>query len=69
MSDAALAWQNRIRRDWRVGGILEIIRTLDRDIALTHKGLRGTFLLMALFSGSLLVLSAFVLVARSRHPA
>jgi hypothetical protein len=52
-----------------VGGNLEIIRPLDRDIARTHEGLRGTFLLMVLVSGSLLVLSALVLVAWSRRPA
>jgi adenylate cyclase len=63
---------NSTKRDWRVGdvgGVLEIIRPLDRDIARTHGGLRGTFLLMALVSGALLVLAALVLVARSRRPA
>ena len=48
--------------------LLEIIRPLDRDIARTHQGLRGTFLLMATVSGALLVLSALVLVVRSRRP-
>ena len=60
------------KREWRVGdvgGVLEIIRPLDRDIARTHGGLRGTFLLMALVSGALHALSAPVLVARSRRPA
>ena len=63
---------NSTRRDWRVGdvgGVLEIIRPLDRDIARTHERLRGTFLQMALVSGALLALSALVLVARSRRPA
>jgi hypothetical protein len=63
---------NRTRRDGRIGdvrGVIEIIRLLDRDIALAHEGLRGTFLLMAVVSGALLSLSALVLVARSRRPA
>ena len=63
---------NSTWRDGSVGdvaGVLEIIRPLDRDIARTHGGLRGTFLLMALVSGALLVLAALVLVARSRRPA
>ena len=62
---------NSTKRDWKVGdvaGVLEIIRPLDRDIARTHQGLRGTFLLMATVSGALLVLSALVLVVRSRRP-
>jgi hypothetical protein len=62
---------NNTKRDWKVGdvaGVLEIIRPLNRDIARTHEGLRGTFLLMAMVSGSLLVLSALVLVVRSRRP-
>jgi serine/threonine protein kinase len=62
---------NSTKRDWKVGdvgGVLEIIRPLSRDIARTHEGLRGTFLLMALVSGALLVLSALVLVVRSRRP-
>jgi adenylate cyclase len=60
------------KREWRVGdvgGVLEIIRPLDRDIARTREGPRGTFLLMALVSGTFLLLSALVLVARSRRPA
>jgi hypothetical protein len=38
---------NSTRRDWRVGdvgGVLEIIRPLDHDIARMYQGLRGTFL-------------------------
>jgi hypothetical protein len=61
---------NSTKRDWKegeVGGILEIIRPLDRDIARTHEGLRGTFLLMAVVSGALLVLSGLVLVVRSQR--
>jgi serine/threonine protein kinase len=61
---------NSTKRDWKVGdvgGVLEIIRPLDRDIARTHEGLRGTFVLMAVVSGSLLGLSGLVLVIRSRR--
>jgi serine/threonine protein kinase len=60
---------NSTKRDWRVGdvaGVLEIIRPLDSDIARTHEGLRGTFLLMAGVSGALLLLCGLVLVVRSR---
>ena len=49
---------NSTKRDWKegdVGGVLEIIRPLDRDIARTREGLRGTFVLMAVVSGSLLL--------------
>ena len=59
---------NSTKRDWKegeVGGVLEIIRPLDRDIARTREGLRGTFVLMAVVSGALLVLSGLVLVVRS----
>jgi serine/threonine protein kinase len=58
------------RRDWRVGdvrGVLEIIRPLDQDIARTNEGLRGTFLLIAAVSASLLGLSGLVLVAGKRR--
>jgi hypothetical protein len=61
---------NSTKRDWNVGdvgGVLEIIRPLDRDIARTREGLRGTFLLVAVVSGALLALSALVLVVRSRR--
>jgi eukaryotic-like serine/threonine-protein kinase len=61
---------NSRKRDWKVGevgGVLEIIRPLDRDIARTREGLRGTFVLMAVVSGALLALSGLVLVARSRR--
>ncbi len=56
---------NSTKRDWKVGdvgGVLEIIRPLDRDIARTREGLRGSFLLMAAVSGALLGLSGLVLV-------
>jgi hypothetical protein len=61
---------NSTKRDWKagdVGGVLEIIRPLDRDIARTHDGLRGTFVLMAAISGALLGLSGLFLVVRSRR--
>jgi serine/threonine protein kinase len=62
---------NSSKRDWKVGdvgGVLEIIRPLDRDVARTREGLRGTFVLIAVVSGALLLLSGLVLLARSRRP-
>jgi adenylate cyclase len=62
---------NSTLRDWRVGdvaGVLEIIWPLDREITPTRDGLHGTFLLTAMVSGALLVLSALVLVVQSRRP-
>jgi adenylate cyclase len=62
--------ENSTRRNWKVGdlgGVLEIIRPLDRDAARTREGLRGTFTLVAVVSGALL-LSGLVLVARPRRP-
>jgi serine/threonine protein kinase len=61
---------NSTKRDWKVGdvgGVLEIIRPLGRDIERTRDGLRGTFILMAAVSGALLGLSGLVLVVRSRR--
>jgi serine/threonine protein kinase len=61
---------NSPKRDWKVGevgGVLEIIRPLDRDVSRTREGLRGTLILMAVVSGTLLALSALVLVSRSRR--
>ena len=58
------------KKDWKVGelgGVLEIIRPLDRDVARTHAGLRGTFILMAAISCTLLALTVFVLVAGKRR--
>ena len=63
---------NSTKRDWKVGdvaGVLEIIRPLDRDIARTREGLRGTFLLVAGVSGALLLLCGLVLVMRPRRPS
>jgi hypothetical protein len=60
------------RRDWKAGdvrGVLEIIRPLDRDIARTRDGLRGTFALVASVSGSLLGLSVLILVVGQRRRA
>jgi eukaryotic-like serine/threonine-protein kinase len=60
-----------IKKDWKVGevgGVLEIIRPLDQDIARTRAGLRGTFFLVAAVSGSLLALSGLVLWNRRRPP-
>jgi serine/threonine protein kinase len=59
-----------VKKDWKegeLGGVLEIIHPLDRDVARTHAGLRGTFVLMAAISGSLLALSVFVLVVGRRR--
>ena len=61
---------NSTKRDWKegeVGGVLEIIRPLDHDIARTREGLRGTFMLMAMVSAALLVFSGLVLVIRSQR--
>jgi adenylate cyclase len=61
---------NSTKRDWKegeVGGVLEIIRPLDSDIARTQEGLRGTFVLMAAVSVALLLFSALVLLARPRR--
>jgi serine/threonine protein kinase len=58
------------RADWRVGdvrGILEIIRPLDKDVARTRQGLRGTFALVGGLSGGLLVLSCLVLLVGNRR--
>jgi tRNA A-37 threonylcarbamoyl transferase component Bud32 len=60
---------NSTKRDWKVGevgGVMEIIRPLDGDIARTREGLRGTFVLMVVVSGGMLVVSGLVLMLRSR---
>jgi len=62
--------QDSTFKSWKVGdvpGVLEIIRPLDRDVERTRAGLRGTFILIAVISGSLLALSVFVLVAGRRR--
>jgi serine/threonine protein kinase len=61
---------NSTKKDWKagdVGGVLEIIRPLDGDVARTREGLQGTFLLVAGVSGALLLVSGMVLVVRSRR--
>jgi hypothetical protein len=61
---------NSTKRDWKVGevgGVLEIIRPLDRDIARTREGLRESFVIMAVVSATLLGVSGLVLVVRSRR--
>jgi serine/threonine protein kinase len=58
------------KRDWKVGdvrGVVEIIRPLDRDVSRTREGLRGTFVLVAVISVSLLALSVLVLVVGNRR--
>jgi serine/threonine protein kinase len=62
-----------VKRDWKegeVGGALEIIRPLDADVERARQGLRGTFISMALTSGSLLAASlGFVLISNRRRRA
>ena len=63
------------KTNWKVGdvrGVLEVIRPLEADVQRTKEGLRGSFALIAVISGSLLVgLSALVLGlglwGRNRH--
>ena len=62
--------QDSTYKQWKVGdpsGVLEIIRPLDNDVARARAGLRGTFLLMAATSGSLLGLSVLILVLGNRR--
>jgi eukaryotic-like serine/threonine-protein kinase len=58
------------KTDWRTGdvrGVLEIVHPLDRDVARAREGLRGTFLLMAGVSGSLLGLAGMALFVGKRR--
>ena len=59
------------KKDWKegdVGGVFKIGRRLDRDIAATHKGLRGGFVLMAGTAVTLLLLGfAVVLGSRAKR--
>jgi hypothetical protein len=58
------------KRDWQVGdvrGVLEIIRPLDGDVARVREDLRGTFVLMAVISATLLGLTGLILVAGNRR--
>jgi hypothetical protein len=53
------------KTDWKVGdvrGVLEIIHPLERDVARTRDGLRGTFVLMAVIGGAFLALAMFITV-------
>lgn len=58
------------KRDWKEGdvvGVLEIIRPLDRDAARARDGLRFTLMLMGVISGSLVLLSALVVLIGHRR--
>jgi serine/threonine protein kinase len=58
------------KKDWKVGdvrGVLEIIRPLDSDIERTHKGLRGTFLLVSTIAGVLLAVGVGAVVLGQRR--
>jgi hypothetical protein len=58
------------RSDWKVGdvrGVLEIIRPLDKDVARTQEGLRGTFSLVVGLSVGLLLLSSLILAVSNRR--
>lgn len=60
------------KRDWKEGdvpGVLEIIRPLEGDAARAREGLRGTFLGMAIISGSLLGGTLLFLLVRKRRRA
>jgi serine/threonine protein kinase len=62
--------QYSTKKDWKEGqvvGVLEIIRPLDRDVARARDGLRGTLVLMAAISASLLGLSFLVLLLSNRR--
>jgi serine/threonine protein kinase len=64
--------QDSVYKQWKEGdvpGVLEIIRPLDQDVERTRAGLRGTFLRMAVISGSLLALSVVVLIVTRRRGA
>lgn len=63
------AHKQSTKTDWKVGevgGVLEIIRPLDQDIARIRAGLQGTFILVAAIAGSLLAISGVVLWIRGR---
>lgn len=73
MSDTCVRCHNThpqsTKTDWKVGdvgGVLEIIRPLDQDIARTRAGLRGTFVLVASISSSLLAFCGAGLWVRGR---
>jgi serine/threonine protein kinase len=58
------------KKDWKegeVGGVLEIIRPLDRDVQRARDGLRFTLIVMAVISVTLLGLSVLVLLVGHRR--
>jgi serine/threonine protein kinase len=58
------------KTDWKVGdvrGVVEIIRPLDADVRRTREGLRGTFVLVAAISVSLLGVSVLALLIGNRR--
>jgi adenylate cyclase len=58
------------KRDWKVGdvrGVLQIVRPLYREQAITDAGLRGTVLLMGIVFLALVFVSGLVLVLGKRH--
>jgi hypothetical protein len=61
------------KKDWKEGevvGVLKIVRPLEQEMASTHKGMRGAFLLMGSISTVLLVVSiAVTIVAQARRKA
>jgi tRNA A-37 threonylcarbamoyl transferase component Bud32 len=64
------AHDDSTKKTWKEGdvpGVLEIIRPLEADVARSREGLRGTFLGMALISGSLLAGTLLFLVAGKRR--
>jgi serine/threonine protein kinase len=70
MKQSCLDCHNRpgasTKTDWKVGdvrGVLEIIRPLDRDVARTQEGLRGTFRWIAIISATLLAGLAVLMFA------
>lgn len=76
MADACVRCHNTHKEstkiDWKVGevgGVLEIIRPLDQDIARTRAGLRGTFILMASIAGGLLACTGLGIWIRNRTRA
>jgi len=64
------------KKDWKVGdvvGVLKIVRSLDRDIERTRRGLLGAFVLMGSSAALLLAVSVAVVIgsrarARSKVP-
>jgi adenylate cyclase len=58
------------KKDWKEGdvvGVLEVIRPLDTDVERARQGLQGTFVGMALTSGTLLGVSVLLLVLANRR--